>query len=123
MVVFAFSLPKGTSIVPGRSRRDDDAGETAPSDRSPSRNAFSGPSIRCRPVEDNFTLKTVGHFGQRFGGEGEDAKRREEREKAGCYGGAFHGRREGGQSNRYDNGRTGQRLGETAMFDMGRLIG
>jgi hypothetical protein len=88
------------------------------------RDAQGGRRLNIGSFEDDFALKAVGHFGQRFGGgEGEDAKRREEREKAGCHGGNFYGRREGGRSNRYDNRRAGQRLDKGARFDLRGLIG
>ena len=51
------------------------------------RDAQSGRRLNVRSFEDDFTLKAVGHFGQRFGGgDGKDAERRKEREEAGCHG-------------------------------------
>jgi hypothetical protein len=62
------------------------------------RDAQGGRRLNIGRFEDDFALEAVGHFGQRFsGGEGKDAERREEREKAGCHG-RYLSRQAGGRA-------------------------
>ncbi len=60
MVVFAFGLPKGASIVPRRTGRNDDAHETASPHAFPSKNAPRGPSIKL--IADEFEAHDGPHI-------------------------------------------------------------